>query len=57
MRDVDTNERDVLLADGYEQFRLICTTLSGTREGLLHVQEWKTDDALASHVEMGGLAL
>lgn len=56
MRDVDTNERDVLLADGYEQFRLICTTPSGTREGLLHVQEWKTDDALASHVAMGGLA-
>lgn len=57
MRDVDTNEREVLLSDGYEQFRLICTTPSGTREGPLYVQEWKTDDALASHVKMGGLAL
>lgn len=57
VRDVDTNEREVLLRDGYEEFRLSCTTPSGTREGLLYVQACKTDVALASHVEMAGMAL
>ncbi len=57
VRDVDPHERDVLLRDGYEEFRLSCITPSGTREGLLYVQACKTSESLASHVEMGGLAL
>ena len=57
VRDVDDDEREVLLSHGYEEFRLTCTTPSGTREGFLYVQACKTNEALASHVEMGGLAL
>lgn len=57
VRDVDTDDRAVLLREGYEEFRLTCTTPSGTREGSLYDQAWKSAEDLALHVEKGGLAL
>ncbi len=56
VRDVDTDERAVLLREGYEEFRLTCTTPSGLREGSLFDQASISAD-LASHVEKGALAL
>ena len=57
VRDVDTAERAVLLRDGYEEFRLTCTTPSGLREGTLFDQAPTNADDLARHVEKAGLAL
>ena len=56
VRDVDADERAVLLRDGYEEFRLTCTTPSGLREGSLFDQASISAD-VASHVEKGALAL
>ena len=57
VRDVNADERADLLRDGYEEFRLTCSTPSGTRAGSLYAQPFKNADELASHVEKGGLAL
>ena len=57
VRDVDTDERAVLLREGYEEFRLTCTTPSGLREGSLYDQASTGADDLARHVEKGAMAL
>ena len=57
VRDVDTHERAILVRDGYEEFRLTCTTPSGQREGSLYDQAGMNADDLAGHVEKAGLAL
>ncbi|CAN5903400.1 hypothetical protein BH11GEM1_BH11GEM1_19460 [soil metagenome] len=57
VRDVDTDERAVLVRDGYEEFRLTCITPSGQLEGSLYDQASMNADDLACHVEKAGLAL
>ena len=57
VRDVDTDERAALVRDGYEEFRLICITPSGQREGSLYVPARTNADDFAFHVETAGLAL
>jgi|GEM_PF-4530963 len=57
VRDVDPDERAVLLRDGYQDIRLTCVTPSGQREGSLYDQASMNAHDLASHVEKAGLAL
>ena len=57
VRDVDTADRVRLMDEGYEEFRLVCETPSGTQEGGLFIQACKGAQELASQAEKGGLAL
>lgn len=57
MRDVDAADRVRLVSEGYEEFRLVCDTPSGTREGGFFIQACTGAQQLASQAEKGGLAL
>lgn len=57
VRDVDVIDRTKLVREGYKEFRLICSTPSGTRNGTLYVQAWQSPRELASFVDQAGLAL
>ena len=57
VRDLDSQHRAALLLDGYEEFRLTCTSPGGTRAGSLYVQGARSRKELASHVAKCGLAL
>lgn len=57
VRDVRASDRAQLLAEDYTEFRLTCSTPSGTREGDMYIQSFGNTAELASHAEKCGRAL